>query len=67
MRDCRATDPDAQLGRTKPPSKDAALRGESAGTYRRCSGRPQGPLTSLDVGEQVVGAGKRDASAVRMI
>jgi hypothetical protein len=64
----RLFDPDAELGRAKPvPSAHAAFRGEMRRDVLAALRAATGPLTSLDIAEQVVRARKLDASAVRMI
>lgn len=64
----RLFDPDAQLGRAKPlPSAHAAFRGEMRRDVLAALRAAQGPLTSLDIAEQVVAVRKLDAHAVRMI
>jgi len=55
----RLFDPDAQLGRAKPlPSKDASFRGEMRRDVLAALRAATGPLTSLDIAEQVVRARK---------
>ena len=55
----RLFDPDAQLGRAKPlPSPHAAFRGEMRRDVLAALRGAQGPLTSLDIAEQVVAARK---------
>lgn len=64
----RLFDPEAQLGRAKPlPSEHAAFRGEMRRDVLAALRAAQGPLTSLDIAEQVVKRRKLDANAVRMI
>ena len=64
----RLFDPDAQLGRAKPlPSAHAAFRGEMRRDVLAALRSASGPLTSLDIAEQVVAVRKLEANAVRMI
>lgn len=57
----RLLDPEAQLGRAKPlPSKDAAFRGEMRRDVLAALRAASGPLTSLDIAQQVVAARKLD-------
>jgi hypothetical protein len=64
----RLFDPDAQLGRAKPlPSPHAAFRGEMRRDVLAALRAASGPLTSLDIAEQVVKARKLDASTTTMM
>jgi hypothetical protein len=63
----RLFDPDAQLGRAKPlPSPHAAFKGEMRRDVMAALRAAQGPLTSLDIAEQIVAARKLDPSTTTM-
>jgi hypothetical protein len=64
----RLFDPDAQLGRAKPlPSPHAAFRGEMRRDVLAALRAAQGPLTSLDIAEQVIAVRKLDAGMMLAI
>lgn len=53
----RLFDPDAPLGRAKPvPAKDAAFKGEMRRDVLAALRAAQGPVTSLEIAEQIVAA-----------
>lgn len=59
----RLFDPDAQLGRAKPARPhEAAFKGEMRRDVIAALRAAQGPLTSLDIAEQIVTARKLDAA-----
>jgi hypothetical protein len=63
----RLFDPDAELGRAKPlPSLHAAFRGEMRRDVLAALRAATGPLTSLDIAEQVVKGRKLDPSVTPM-
>lgn len=64
----RLFDPDAQLSRAKPvPSVHAAFKGEMRRDVLAALRAAQGPLTSLDIAEQVVVTRKLAPGDVGMI
>jgi hypothetical protein len=64
----RLFDPDATLGRPKLlPAKDAAFKGEMRRDVLAALRAAQGPITSLQIAEQIGAARKLDASAVGVI
>lgn len=64
----RLLDPDAPLGRAKPlPSPHAAFKGEMRRDVLAALRAAQGPLTSLDIAEQVMKARKLDPSTTTMM
>lgn len=63
----RLFDPEAQLGRAKPlPSPHAAFRGEMRRDVLAALRAATGPLTSLEIAEQVVRGRKLDPSVTPM-
>ena len=59
----RLFDPDAQLGRAKPArAHEAAFRGEMRRDVIAALRAATGPLTSLDIAEQIVAARKLDGA-----
>jgi hypothetical protein len=61
-------DPDAKLGRAKPlPSKDAAFRGEMRRHVMSALRAAQGPLTSLEIAQQVITVRKLDSDPATVI
>lgn len=64
----RLFDPDAKLGRAKPlPSPHAAFKGEMRRDVLAALRAATGPLTSLDIAEQVVAVRKLDPSDTPMM